>query len=261
MTNTLKKQCHLEYDGSFDGFLTLIARAIKEGISPLFISVKGRRQKMLFDNVKYYQTDTEQAKRLAEYLRTISPYCFTLIVHAYLSEDDDVALAAHGFILLSLECGDKVLTYHGNSCVRVILDAHARLLHEVHSFTGFVRFRELSSSVFYAPIEPINNITLLIAEHFTKRLPLQEWLIHDVGRNSALYWDKEGLQSVTVEKEFTEYVRFHGDIPEKTVTESHFQELWQIFHTHIANPARVNKKLQKQFIPQRYWKYLIEKDT
>lgn len=252
---------HIEYDGSLDGFLNVLARCVKKRTHPLSITVSGQRCRGMFDAVEVWETDLKQAKRLADYLKKLHPHCFTLITHAYLSEGEDVAVAAYRFVLLSLELGDKVLSYHSENSVRKVLSTSANLLHEVHSFTGFVRFRELSSSVFYAPIEPQNNITLFVAEHFVKRLALQEWILHDVGRGIALYWNKDRLQPVTIEQEFTEYVRVHGDTPNKTEAEEHFQELWQVFHTHIANPARVNKKLQKQFIPQRYWKYLIEKES
>nr|WP_315988235.1 DUF4130 domain-containing protein [Desulforamulus aquiferis] len=38
-----------------------------------------------------------------------------------------------------------------------------------------------------------------------------------------------------------------------------YQELWKEYFKSTAIQGRKNPKLQKQFMPTRYWKYLIEK--
>ncbi|MDR2407664.1 MAG: DUF4130 domain-containing protein, partial [Bacteroidales bacterium] len=42
--------------------------------------------------------------------------------------------------------------------------------------------------------------------------------------------------------------------------ESRYQELWKTFWRAVAIQERKNPKLQRQFMPKRYWKYLIEKN-
>jgi probable DNA metabolism protein len=40
-----------------------------------------------------------------------------------------------------------------------------------------------------------------------------------------------------------------------------WEQLWQTYHKAINNEDRANPKLQKQFMPKRYWKYLPELDS
>ena len=41
--------------------------------------------------------------------------------------------------------------------------------------------------------------------------------------------------------------------------EEYYQKLWQGFFDNIAIKNRNNPGLQRQLMPKRYWKYLIEK--
>lgn len=254
-------QLHIEYDGSLDGFLNVLARCVKEAVSPLSITVAGQRRHGMFDNVEIWPTDSEQAERLSLWLHELHPKALSLIIHAYLSDCHTLGRCALAFIYICLEKGKAATQLHTHEETAILLKHSAALSHEIHSFTGFVRFRELQVGVFYAPIAPVNNIVFYIAEHFVERLPLQKWVLHDTERKLALYWDKKQLQTVDVEEEFTRLVQAGNGVPKESVKEQEYQKLWQTFHTSIANPARKNKKLQKQFIPKRYWKYLVEKDV
>lgn len=252
-------QLHIEYDGTLDGFLNVLARCVKESVSPFSIAWAGQRRVGMFDTVQRWQTDSQQAERLSLWLKELHPKALALVIHAYLSGDYRLGGSALAFVQLCLEKGEDALLLHTHQEVASLLKHSAALSHEVHSFTGFVRFRELTSGVLYAPIAPVNNIVLYLAEHFVKRLAVRQWIIHDTERDIALYWNREKLQAVEVEKEFTRLVQDGGEVPQESCKEKEYQRLWQIFHASIANPARENRKLQKQFIPKRYWKYLIEK--
>jgi probable DNA metabolism protein len=98
------------------------------------------------------------------------------------------------------------------------------------------------------------------ASHFRYRLANRHWILHDVGRNIALYWDTNEIQTVEIDADLTQYVARFGELPEEKLTEEehYFQKLWKSFHTTIANPDRENKLLQLRFMPRRYWRYLVE---
>jgi hypothetical protein len=34
--------------------------------------------------------------------------------------------------------------------------------------------------------------------------------------------------------------------------------LWRAFHRHIAIPDRLSRRRQRQFMPLKYWEYLVE---
>ncbi len=46
----------------------------------------------------------------------------------------------------------------------------------------------------------------------------------------------------------------HADYNEQNI-----QNLWKQFFDSIAIKDKIKPRLQRQFLPKRYWKYLIEK--
>ncbi|MEN6391847.1 MAG: DUF4130 domain-containing protein, partial [Syntrophomonas sp.] len=43
--------------------------------------------------------------------------------------------------------------------------------------------------------------------------------------------------------------------------EQYYQRLWKQYYESIAIISRKNPRLQKQFMPERYWKHLVEKNS
>lgn len=54
---------------------------------------------------------------------------------------------------------------------------------EIHFHKEFLRFEELEAGILYAQIGPKNNIITFLMPHFADRLPLENFVIHDVKRN------------------------------------------------------------------------------
>jgi len=100
----------------------------------------------------------------------------------------------------------------------------------------------------YAPLEPRADILELLAPHFARRLPGERWALHDVGRRKALI--HEGGRILPAEAP--------GE-PLPAEEDEAFRRLWRTYFDAIRIEHRVNPRLQKRFIPERYWKYLPEK--
>jgi probable DNA metabolism protein len=73
-------------------------------------------------------------------------------------------------------------------------------------------------------------------------------LIRDRKRSETLVWDTENWH-------ITELPVFMRPALPK---DSEFEELWKGYFKTAAIPWRVNKKLQRHFVPQRYRRYLTE---
>ncbi len=121
---------------------------------------------------------------------------------------------------------------------------------EAHRFTGFLRFMEGESGVFYAPFSPDNDILELIVPHFIRRLKTQPFVIHDTSRKTAALWNtRECLYTSTDEKVnicLSEY-------------EQTFQNLWKEYYRSVNIQQRPHEKQMKGYMPVRYWKYMPEK--
>ena len=102
--------------------------------------------------------------------------------------------------------------------------------------------------VLFATIHPKDNVLPYLAEHFTDRLPSENFMIYDATH-----------QSVAVHKALSSYILTDAaDLDLEKVSryssdEEAFRQLWLTFFDHIAIESRKNPGLQMQLIPKRYW--------
>ena len=236
-------------DGSFEGILTAVFEAFRNKEEPEEITLGGDFQLPLGTDVREIPVDAEKSDRVWRGVQSkISQQSLEDLYKAYLSEHPRVGLYIYRYIRLGLNLGRKVEEYLQHPDVQAIHDLSRRVGKEVHLFLGILRFKKLKNGVFYACYEPDNNITQLITEHFASRLSDQAWIIHDRKRNIfALYNGEE--------------VIFTSELPDldHLACEEEYEELWKRYFATIAIEIRKNPKLQRSFMPYRYWKHLVEK--
>ena len=184
-------------------------------------------------------------------------------INGFLSDDREVGIHLYWMVRECLVRGSEATQLYTHDSIKYLDKLSQKVSFEAHRFTGLIRFRILEDGLQYAPFEPDCMVIGHCALHFKKRLKNRRWILHDIRRNHALYWDGDSLQLIDIDEDFTKYVRQHGEIPESRLSEKerHYQELWKSFHTAIANTDRKNLGLQRQFMPRRYWKYLIEMES
>lgn len=87
-----------------------------------------------------------------------------------------------------------------------------------------------------------------VAEHFTDRLPMENFIIYDkTHRIAAIHKaSKNFILSDTADLDFDKITRYSDK-------ESEYRGLWLTFFDHIAVKARTNPSLQMQLMPKRYW--------
>lgn len=230
------------YDGSFDSLINLIYTLINNNIIPN--DIKTDEYNNLIDNFIYL-------KDLKEYENTLSNELMYIIYKVYLSNDERKELILYYFIKNALIYKDKILDYKYLNCVLHVLRINKNVSSEAHKLKGFLRFKELKNNVFYAEMSPKNNVIFLLAEHFKKRLSNEYFLIKDTGRNIYAFYDKTNIMYLNDE-----------DIKELNLNindnELEIESLWKSFFNTIGIKERKNYKTQRNFMPKRYWKYMIE---
>lgn len=248
------------HDGSFDGLLTAVARAAKSSAPVAGVYAEPDFVPTLLIRAQLVATDAAQAQRLFNYLNSLGDVVARLAVNGYLSEEREAGNHILGLVTECLRLGAKAAGHFACGPVDALHRLHKRVSFEAHRLNGLIRFRILKDGLQYAPIEPDHNVISYCAAHFTSRLKNRRWILHDLRRDLALYWDLSSLQPVAVERGFTDYVTEHGEVPPEEMDgqELHYQKLWNEFHAAISNPARENRQLQRQLMPRRYWKYLVE---
>lgn len=237
----------LEFDGSFEGFLTLVAFSYEIRVMPERI-ITQEDTLTLFDEPLFIQTKVDLAHRVYEAMKQkFHPKHVRLIHLAWLYDETPLYKELLTFIRL----GFKEATFLDDitqPSIKKVHDASAYCLKERHKMLGFVRFMQLHDQSFYAKIAPKSNVLALLGSHFKERFN-DPWIIHDTKRNLALI-HKEG----TLQEHHVAAV----DLPCLHKDEQHFQRLWKKFFKQVAITERLNPKLQRQFIPLFYQEEMTE---
>ena len=121
---------------------------------------------------------------------------------------------------------------------------------ERHKLLGLARFQELKGGMLYCPLAPTCCVVPVMAPHFVKRLGSEEWVIHDRRRRIGVYYDRHEAVLVDIPK-----VLQRVDV---SAQEEEFAALWKQYYRTIAIAERRNDPLRRQFMPKKYWPYIIE---
>ena len=123
---------------------------------------------------------------------------------------------------------------------------------EIQHLKGFLRFQELAGGMLYAEIGPKSNAVTFLMPHFAERLPAENFVIHDSGRNIFGIHPAKRPWYLFLGEE-TEMPQ-----PELSAEEMQCQELFRQFCRTIAIKERKNPKLQRNLLPLRFREYMIE---
>jgi len=180
-----------------------------------------------------------------------SPNIFKTLYYVFLSTDENKELIIYYFYLNALKYKNQIFNMRKLKCVSSGLKISQYVSRENHKYKGFVRFKELENEVLYAEIEPANNILEILSKHFRQRLRNEFWIIKDVKRNIISVYDKRDC------------ILMDGDnfllhTTNVSVNEEKFKDLWLEFYNIIGIESRKNDRCRMNFMPKRYWKYIIE---
>lgn len=117
---------------------------------------------------------------------------------------------------------------------------------DTHKMKAFVRFREVPGEVdaFIAWFEPDHWILDRVAPFFARRFVGMRWAILTPYRSVA--WDGSALAFGPSAQ--------HSEAPDDDARE----DMWRTYYANIFNPARLNPRMMRQEMPQKYWKHLPE---
>ena len=240
------------HDGSFDGLLTAIAAVLSRTELSVQIERSSTWHPSLLDIPEHINTDPQQANRLLKRIRdTAGPKTHRTVCYAYASEATDLDTDLFHYVSEGLTLGDDVNNFHSHPSIRKVLKTARKVGSELHRMKGLTRFRSLDSNTLWAPIEPDHDILTPLAFYFRKRLRNESWLLHDIRRQKGIHWNKQRLVETPMEL----------NKPTDTTPsseETHYRDLWKTFFKTVAIKERANPKLQRQFMPIRYWKHLTE---
>ncbi|RUM67653.1 MAG: DNA metabolism protein [Sulfurospirillum sp.] len=236
------------YDGSFEGFLTLIHRSYMHREAPHRI-IKSEGDVHLFDTTVTVITNRTYALKVLQSLKErFEKRYFNRIFHTFLCDTRDFEKALYDYTILGFR-DQKNLADITHPSIRYIEALEQEYFRYLHKMYGFVRFEELEDGTLYARLEGKFNILPLLGKHFAKRLDGCNFVLHDLQRSWA--YMHNGTSGMLHE------VKSY-DIPRLSSHEEKFQKLWKTFFHTLSIPERKNLKLQRSWVPLLYRRYMTE---
>ena len=249
---------------SIDGILTGVYQAFSSKLphSQIRLSTREPDNYELFTEYHTVAPDSCLAAKVVESLKKrFGQEFYETIYEAAMSDSTssagamDKAYAIYRTIYLAFiyKSGTKVLLALGEPCVYRVFELCRGTSREAMHLLGFTRFQELKNQLLIARIHPKNHVLPILGEHFSNRLPEENFIIFDENRRLAVIHpckksffitDTTGLQSELLEEFSTE--------------EQKYQQLWLTFFESVAIQSRCNKSLQSQLIPKRFQADAIE---
>lgn len=239
-----------EYDGSFEGLLTVVYYWFYTEERPEKIIDSTYAQSNLLWEVKSISTELNLAEKVAKgIVKKLGEENFERVMKVYWSEEENRANLIINFLKYGFSVGPKAIEDLANPAVGPFYKASSAVSRESHKLLGLLRFKELSNGIFYAGYESTYNQLFLISPHFADRLSTEVWVIHDLKRELASFYQKGSwhIAPLSAAVEVT-----------LASQEMDFDKLWKTYYEHIAITERKNLKLRTQNMPKKYWKYLNE---
>lgn len=238
------------YDGTFDGFLTIVFNSYLNKTLPQKIFQKTLYSPNFLDKTFYIETDLKKSKRVFTGIeRNLGYNTLYNTYYAFLSNEKEKEMYLLKYLCDGFDIGPKINDRITISYVFKVINMQKRALGECHKLKGLLRFQEVGENLYYASIHPDNNIIEPLGHHFTQRLPSQNFIIHDKNRDLCFIYNTKEYQIINSE---------NIKIPKISENEKYYQNLWKMFFKTIAIKERTNQRCQMQYMPKKYWKDLIE---
>ena len=250
------------YDGSFEGFLTVVFMAYRDKTRPEAILPERPGVQMPLGDLVPIRREEEKAQRVWEGLvnRTSMKNARLLNV-AFLAEEPGTEMLLWKYLtkVFTTSQPDFYLNMLDDTVFDLVQMAR-RVKREVHRFHGFVRFQKTADGLLFAPVDPDHNILRLMASHFRKRFSGQRWVIYDTRRNFGIYYDTHRVREIVLENHRVDLRSGNVASEVRDMDEDFYCRLWQDYYNAVNILERKNHKQMTRSMPRRYWKYLPEKN-
>lgn len=238
------------FDGTFDGFLSVIYYVVKNRVRPILVCPNDSAQLDLTARVINIPTDSYNADKVRLAICDKMGFDgFKRTYYAFLNSSPSSPTIVYKYLMYALKYGKKTSSYLSEPDIFAAYSLSRAVTREVDRVEGFIRFSVMEGGVEYAPFEPVHDILAVITPHFVDRLKHIPFVIHDLKREkAAVYTTKEWF--ISDAKDVT--------LPSLSSDEKQFRALWHEFYSSITIKERKNERLQTQMLPKMYRKHMTE---
>lgn len=242
-------------EDSLEGVFTAVYLAYEEKRNHRDTQIRLDDEPVLFAENVEVRPDPEKTRKVMRTLvRRFGEEDYLSLCGALASEDVNKAQAVYRTVTDGLErkAGQGHLFDNlADAEVGRAFGLARRALRELDHIRGFLRFQELENGVLYAKMRPENNILTFLMPHFADRLPMENFVIHDEGREMFGLHPAGGQWYLRCGEETLA-------LPGLSEGELRYQELFRGFCRFVTIGERRNEKLQKHMLPLRFREYMTE---
>jgi len=131
----------LVYDGTFEGFLTVVFECYSRKLKPTNICSEKNLQETLFIGKEYIHTETSHSDRVWKGLQQkLSPELKQLPYSAFLSGEAGIEIALLNFIRMAFASPVPIEGNFGDMDVLMVRKAARRVMQEARRMLQFIRF-------------------------------------------------------------------------------------------------------------------------
>ncbi len=220
------------------------------------IALKGMMNQELF--CEYTESVESEKKAIAVenmIKKNLGIEVYRNIYCAILSDDGEKASAALGMMQEARKIPDKrkIMEHLSHEQVRKVFELRRRVENEAHCFQEFIRFSELENGILFSKIAPKNQVLTCIADHFSNRLPLENWMIYD-----------ETHQMFLVHRKYQKWFLVWNEklnkekVKRVSLAENTYSAFWKGFFESISIEERESYHRQRQHLPIRFRDNMVE---
>ncbi len=249
----------IKYDGTFEGFLTVVFECYNQKLEPGVILGEGRGQGVLFSESMFVETNLEKGNRVWNGIQKRLPQELNQLPYKlFLSELDDIEMKLFQFLQKLFDSEMDIENDFGDPNTLYLRKLGRKVNFEAMRMLQFVRFQKTRDNIYFATIQPQYDVIPLIINHFKSRFADQYWLIYDLKRDYGIYYDLDKVEEITLNKK--QFHPLNGKVHKNILQEKEeeYKTLWKDYFQHINIKERKSLKVQRQHMPRRYWKFLPE---
>lgn len=251
---------NLIYDGSFDGFLSLIFECYARKSIPEAIYSEEQFQELIFTEKEPIATNPENAMRVWKaWQKKLSAKLKQLPYHAFLSTEKGMEMKLLHFAQIAFSSQGFVERNYGDPEILDIFKAAKRVNQEAMRMLQFVRFQKTRDGIYFSGVRPRYDVLPMTLKHFQDRFADQHWLVYDMKRDYGYFYNQKTIEEIILNDKAFNPQSGKVSMQKLEDEESYFQNIWYDYCKSINIRERLNLKLQKQHMPKRYWKFLTEK--
>lgn len=240
----------LLFDGSFEGLMTAFFDAYARRPHPVALLPEAACQLEFGQRYTTVSTDEAKAARVVRGIRRcVGEFAYEKAWMAFLLDKPDISQTIYQYLLWGFEVGPDIRTRLVDDRALAIDKAVALVAREACALREFLRLSEREGGVYYGEISPQHRILPLLMPHFVERFSTQPFLIQDCTHQLAGV-AQGGDWYITDSSTLA--------MPDISAREASIQQLWKTFYQRIAIKERINPQLQRQLMPKKYWKHMVE---